>query len=93
MYREDDVVIDIGDRAVTVDRDGYELWKKYRWRYNLSIRHLYRNKLVGMKNGRGVYKIVLFWVELLGYPKYRRVYFENNNKLDLRKDNLIIPYT
>lgn len=92
MFREEDTVIDIGDRAIIVDKAGYELWMKHKWRYNLSIRHLHRNKLIGIKNGKGVYRIVLFWVELLGNPKPRRVYFENQNQLDLRRDNIIIPY-
>lgn len=90
MFREDDVVIDIGDRAVTVDKDGYELWKKYSWRYNLTVRHLYRNECIGVdKKGRYIYRIVLFWIELLGYPKVKRVYFENRDRLDLRRTNLI----
>lgn len=91
MFDKDDVVIDIGDRTIVVDKEGYKLWKKHKWNYNLSIRHLYRRE-VKIEGGKKKCRIILFWVELLDYPKHRTVYFGNRNNLDLREKNIIIPY-
>jgi hypothetical protein len=90
MFDIDDWIIVDGDKIVVVDRDGYKLWNKYKWNYSLSIRQLYRTKFVRIDNrGRRVYRVIRFWVELLGFPKPRNICFYNGDKLDLRRKNLI----
>jgi hypothetical protein len=85
---DDDWFIPIkNELVVVVDRDGLELWKKYRWHFNWSTNHLYRRtwKVI---DGKVKYNIILFWTELLDFPKPRSIYFLNGNNLDVRRKNL-----
>lgn len=90
ISEDDDWFIIDGDRTIIVDKEGLALWKKYRWRYTLSIRHLFRYETMGIKNDKRIYRIILFWVELLGFPKTRTIRYLNGNKLDLRYRNLLL---
>jgi hypothetical protein len=86
------------DRIIIVDKYGWELFKKYGdedkngWRYDFSIRMLYRIEYIKTDNkGKLKYKIILFHRELLKVNRYIRVWFMSSNKLDLRIANLYCP--
>lgn len=83
------------DKLITVDRYGWELFKRYGgkngWRTNFSVPHLHRIEYIGTDSkGKLQYKIILFYRELLGVSHYQQVLFWNRNKLDLRLANLYV---
>jgi hypothetical protein len=84
----DDWFIIDGEKTIIVDKEGLELWKRHRWHFNWSVNHLYRKKWRTIENGKVKYSIVLFWVELLGFPKFKKICYLNGDKMDLRRRNL-----
>lgn len=76
-------LVRIGDRLMVVDACGYELWKKYKWRWNYSNSFPHRCE-------KG--KVIPFWKDMLGLVGTRaHIKYVNGDKYDCRLANLETP--